>query len=106
MTETGIHNSNPTEVNSAAAIDSEAMLRWRKHNVYYYMWLEKIYKFVVRPNSKVLHVGCECGDLLAAVQPAYGVGVDTDPACIELAKKRFPHLKFHTAELNELNPNE
>ena len=106
MAKNGIHNSNLAETNSAAAIDSETLLRWRKRNVYYYRWLEKIYKFVVRPNSKVLHVGCECGDLLAAVQPAYGVGVDSDPACIELAKKRFPHLKFHTAELDELNLNE
>ena len=74
--------------------DDEALLRWRKRNSYYYGWLEKIYKFVVRPNSRVLHVGCQCGDLLAAVKPAYGVGIDTDPQAVELARKRFPHLKF------------
>ena len=99
-------NSIQTTANYSPDIDQAALLRFRKRNVYYYGWLEKIYKFAIRPNSKVLHVGCECGDLLAAVQPAYGVGIDTNPACIELAKKRFPHLKFHTAELDELNLNE
>ncbi len=86
--------------------NEKRLLRWRKHNAYYYRWLDRIYKFVVRPNSKVLHVGCECGDLLAAVEPSYGVGIDADPEAIKLAKKRFPHLKFHRADPHELNLDE
>jgi SAM-dependent methyltransferase len=86
--------------------NEELLLRWRKRNPYYYNWLDRIYKFVVRPNSRVLHVGCECGDTLAAVRPSYGVGVDEDPQAIELAKKRFPHLKFYTMDPHELNLNE
>ena len=82
------------------------MLRWRKRNKYYYDWLDRIYRFVVRPNSRVLHVGCECGDLLAAVEPSYGVGVDADPKMIESAKKRFGHLKFYTADPHELELDE
>ena len=81
-------------------------LRWRKRNSYYYNWLDRIYKFVVRPNSRVLHVGCECGDLLAAVEPSYGVGIDSDPKNIETAKKRFPHLHFHAMDPHELELNE
>ncbi|MHC4457182.1 MAG: glycosyltransferase [Planctomycetota bacterium] len=81
--------------------DERLLLRWRKRNSYYYGWLERIYRFVVRPNSRVLHVGCDCGDLLAAVQPSYGVGVDPDPQAIELARKRFPHLKFCVADPHE-----
>jgi hypothetical protein len=82
--------------------DTEHLLRWRKRNSYYYRWLDRIYQFVVQPNSRVLHIGCECGDLLAAVKPAYGVGVDTDPQAIELAKSRFPHLKFYVKDPHEL----
>jgi len=81
-------------------------LRWRKRNSYYYNWLDRIYKFVVRPNSRVLHVGCECGDLLAAVEPSYGVGIDSDPKNIETAEKRFPHLHFHAMDPHELELNE
>jgi SAM-dependent methyltransferase len=97
-----------TDVTEQPGVTSNAkqLLRWRKRNKYYYKWLERIYKFVVRPNSRVLHVGCECGDLLAAVEPSYGVGIDADPAAVELAKKRFPHLKFHTMDPHELNLDE
>jgi ubiquinone/menaquinone biosynthesis C-methylase UbiE len=83
--------------------DENNLLKWRRHNSYYYQWLEKIYRFVVRPGSRVLHVGCECGDLLAAVKPGYGVGVDGDEKAIDLAKKRFPHLKFIAADPQEMN---
>jgi len=86
--------------------DAESLLRWRKRNSYYYDWLDRIYKFVVQPNSRVLHVGCECGDLLAAVKPSYGVGIDADPDAIELAKSRFPHLKFSAEDPHELDINE
>ena len=46
---------------------------WRKKNSYYYKWLDKVYIANVRPGSRVLHVGCEAGDFLAAVKPSYGV---------------------------------
>ena len=79
------------------------LLQWRLRNPYYYDWLERIYRFVVRPHSRVLHVGCECGDLLAAVQPAYGVGVDSDEQAIALARTRFPHLTFHAMDPHQLS---
>lgn len=82
------------------------LLKWRRRNWYYYRYLERIYKSVVRPGSRVLDVGCGCGDLLAAVEPAYGVGVDADTAAIELAKKRFPSLHFITADPHALNLDE
>ncbi len=74
------------------------LLKWRRRNAYYYNWLNRIYEFIVRPDSRVLHVGCECGDLLNAVKPSYGVGVNSDPQPVEIAQKRFPHLHFKTAK--------
>jgi 2-polyprenyl-3-methyl-5-hydroxy-6-metoxy-1,4-benzoquinol methylase len=94
------------EINGPARPDEECLLKWRRRNQYYYDWLERIYRFVVRPGSRVLHVGCECGDLLAAVKPAYGVGVDSDEKAIALAKKRFPHLNFIVADPHKLQLNE
>jgi SAM-dependent methyltransferase len=83
-------------------MNEKSLLRWRRRNSYYYAWLDRIYKFVVRPNCRVLHVGCECGDLLAAVRPSCGVGVDEDAAAIELAKKRFANMKFYVADSHQL----
>ena len=93
-----------TEQHNAAAKEQGDDLTpsWRKRNSYYYKWLDRIYRFVVRPNSRVLHVGCECGDLLAAVKPSYGVGIDSEAENVELAKKRFPNLNFHVMDPHEL----
>lgn len=79
---------------------------WRRRNIYYYRWLERIYKYFVRPGSRVLHVGCEYGDLLAAVRPSYGVGIDADAKAVKLAQKRFEHLTFMTMDPHELRIDE
>ncbi|MFH1613708.1 MAG: glycosyltransferase [Planctomycetota bacterium] len=92
--------------NTVRITTEDQLLRWRKRNRYYYGWLKRIYRSIVRPNSRVLHLGCECGELLASVKPAYGVGIDPDPAAIELARKRFGDLIFHAADPAELNLNE
>jgi SAM-dependent methyltransferase len=83
-----------------------SILRWRKRNAYYYAWLDRIYKYTIRPNSRVLYVGCQYGDLLAAVEPSYGVGIDPDVDQIELAKKRFPNLHFFVSDPHELKLEE
>jgi len=80
--------------------------KWRRKNAYYYKWLEKLYQYNVRPNSRVLHVGCESGDLLAAVKPSYGVGIDTDPEAIARARQRFAHLQFHLQDPQDIQLSE
>ena len=94
------------DLSAKSELDDESLLCWRKRNSYYYDGLDKIYRFAVRPNSRVLHVGCASGELLAAVKPSYGVGVDSDEAAIELAKKRFSYLHFHKADLQEFELEE
>ncbi|MHC4525427.1 MAG: glycosyltransferase [Planctomycetota bacterium] len=76
--------------------------KWRRKNAYYYAWLEKIYVSNVRPDSRVLEVGCKCGDLLAAVKPSYGVGIDTDTEAISIAKQRFNELHFEVQDPHDL----
>ncbi len=94
------------ETKSSVFQDEENLLKWRRRNSYYYKWLERIYKFVVRPNSRVLQVGCETGELLSAVKPAYGVGIDNDEKALFLAKKHFPQLNFIAADPHEMQLKE
>ena len=84
----------------------EHILCWRNRSLYYYKWLEKIHKFAIRPNSRILHVGCEAGDLLVSLKPSYGLGIDPSPENIELAKSRFSNLKFQVADPHELKIEE
>ena len=70
---------------------------WKKRNWYYYENIKKIITEFVPMDKEVLEVGCGTGDLLAFVQPNYGVGMDLSPKMIELAKSKYnrsSNLKF------------
>jgi ubiquinone/menaquinone biosynthesis C-methylase UbiE len=85
-------------IDRRAFYDQRTPLRVRESRRYYQQLLRKQYAFWVPPGLRVLEVGCGLGDLLAAVKPARGVGVDFSPAMIALARQRHPELEFHVAD--------
>lgn len=64
----------------------------------YHRWLARTYKFIIPPGARVLELGCGRGDLLAALQPKFGVGIDFAPAMLQQARANHPHLHFITAD--------
>lgn len=72
--------------------------RWRSHGEFYQRQLVHHYRFLIPPGQRVLEVGCGLGDLLAAVQPAYGVGVDFSAEMLQRAAQRHPDLHFIQAD--------
>jgi len=78
--------------------DARALARPLEASRRYHVLLKRYFAFLVPPGLRVLEVGCGIGDLLAAVKPAKGVGIDFSPKSIELAKARHPDLEFHEAE--------
>jgi SAM-dependent methyltransferase len=71
--------------------------RWRRRNRTYHRLIEQIFRFHIPPGQRVLEIGCGGGDLLAALRPSTGVGVDVSPGMVELARNRHPELRFETA---------
>jgi SAM-dependent methyltransferase len=51
-------------------------------------------RFLIPPGKRVLELGCGTGELLAALEPSYGVGVDFGANTIARARARFPGLDF------------
>jgi SAM-dependent methyltransferase len=88
-------------IDRRAFYDQRAAFRVRETGRYYQQLLRKQYAFWVPPGLRVLEVGCGLGDLLAAVKPARGVGVDFSPAMIALARARYPELEFLVADAVE-----
>jgi len=78
----------------------------RKLSCYYHDEITRIYKFLVPPGRRVLELGCGEGDLLAALKPARGVGVDFSPRMIARANARHPELTNVIGDVHELRLEE
>lgn len=77
-----------------------------KGSAAYHRRLAEIYRFLVPAGQRVLELGCGQGDLLAALQPARGVGVDFSAEMVERAAGRHPGLTFIQADVHELSLDE
>ena len=56
--------------------NSEELDRWREFNAAYHDDDRKFMRFLIPRGKRVLELGCSRGNLLAALEPSYGVGVD------------------------------
>jgi 2-polyprenyl-3-methyl-5-hydroxy-6-metoxy-1,4-benzoquinol methylase len=70
---------------------------WIKRNRYYYELLSRLLRFLVEPEKKVLSVGCGTGNLLSAVRPSNGKGIDICAEIVEIAQQRNPSFNFAVA---------
>ncbi|MGH6717963.1 MAG: glycosyltransferase [Alphaproteobacteria bacterium] len=75
--------------------------RWMRRNAYYYEEDYRYMRFLVPPGRKVLVLGCGAGDLLAALDPTVGVGIDMSPRMIEVARAAFPQFAFHAGDIED-----
>ncbi len=75
---------------------------WRNRNSYYYDDQEKFFRFMVPEGHSILELGCGTGDLLNALKPKRGVGIDFSPAMLEIARKRYPELEFREGDIEQL----
>jgi SAM-dependent methyltransferase len=77
--------------------------RWQERNATYHSLVQQIARLVVPPGRSVLEIGSGNGDLLAALEPSFGTGVDLSPRMIERARARHPELEFRVAEGESLD---
>jgi len=75
---------------------------WTRWSAAYHECLADIYSFWVAPSQRVLELGCGNGDLLAALSPSKGVGVDFSPEMIQCARMRHPDITFVEADCHNM----
>ena len=75
---------------------------WIRKNQYYYDDQRRYYRFLVPDGLSVLELGCGTGDLLAALNPSRGLGIDFSPEMIRRAQERHPELEFREADIENL----
>ncbi len=74
----------------------ESLLAWRdlpKRDLTNDRVVQRL-QHIVEPGARVLDIGCGSGDLLAALKPSVGVGVDICERAVETARRRHPALRF------------
>jgi len=82
---------------------ADSLNQWAGLRGYYHRQLTEIYRFVIPPAARVLELGCGTGDLLEAVKPSYGVGIDLSPKMIERATQKYPNLHFEVQDADDLH---
>ena len=83
----------------------EVARRWQRRRGLggaYHRRLARVYRFLVPPGERVLEVGCGQGDLLAALAPSAGLGIDLSEEMVRQAAERHPGLRFLQADAHEL----
>jgi ubiquinone/menaquinone biosynthesis C-methylase UbiE len=68
--------------------------RWRRRNRTYHRLIESLFRFLVPRGSRVLEIGCGTGELLAALEPERGVGIDVSAGMVAEASRRHAELQF------------
>jgi glycosyltransferase involved in cell wall biosynthesis/SAM-dependent methyltransferase len=93
-----------TRARIAAHYDRLAPQRdeWRRRNAYYHTTLATLCREIIPRGARVIELGCATGELLAAVEPAVGVGVDLSLRMCEIARAKFPRLRFLQADAERL----
>ncbi len=84
--------------NEAAGLLSKRSLR-----NYYHRRLADIYRRLIQPGLRVLEIGSGSGDLLAAVRPMIGVGIDFSPEMVNRAREQYPDMNFILADVNDVS---
>ena len=58
-------------------------------------------KFLIPEGARVLELGCGTGDVLAALKPSHGVGVDFSEGMIAQARRANPDLTFLVGDIED-----
>ncbi len=67
---------------------------WREKNAFFHEEDLRYLRFLIPEGRRVLEIGCGAGDLLAALKPSRGVGVDISGKMVALAREAYPDLEF------------
>ena len=69
--------------------------RHRGGGRYWHRYLRDVLAKRIPAGQRVLDIGCGTGEILAALQPSHGVGIDLSQRAVDTARARFPKLQFH-----------
>lgn len=100
-TATQFSSERKRALHRAVELKGEEQHAWRQFNSAYYDEDRRYMQFLVPPGKRILELGCGRGELLAALRPAYGVGVDFSNVQITKARSLHPDLHFIVGDVED-----
>ena len=95
------HNIRKSNIIEQADKVAKERDKWIKKNSYFYKNDNAYMKFIISEGARVLELGCGTGQLLNALNPSYGVGVDLSANMISVAQKNYSNLNFIQGDLED-----
>jgi SAM-dependent methyltransferase len=89
------------EVRRLADASAPERRAWLERAAFFHDEDLRYLKFLIPAGARVLELGCGTGDLLAALQPSFGVGVDFSAGMIAQAKRAHPDLSFFVGDIED-----
>ncbi len=87
------------EVRRHANASAAERAKWRQRAAFFHSEDLHFLKFLIPEGARVLELGCSTGELLAALKPSFGVGVDLSGETIEHARHAYPSLTFKAGDI-------
>ena len=82
---------------------AESRDHWIEKNSFFYKNDQSYMQFLVGDGKRVLELGCGTGQLLNALNPSYGIGVDISANMVSVAQQNYPNLEFIQGDLEDEN---
>lgn len=79
---------------------------WHEKNAFYHRKMTELIRGMIPPGGKVLELGCGTGDLLAALRPRAGIGLNLADGLTARARAKHPEFRFETVEVDEAKIDE
>jgi SAM-dependent methyltransferase len=75
--------------------------QWLERGAFFHQEDLRYLRFLIPEDVRILELGCGNGQLLAALKPSSGVGVDFSGGMVAEAKRKFPHLTFVEGDIED-----
>lgn len=69
----------------------------------YHKQLALLFRHLIPEGARILEIGCAQGQLLSALRPSFGVGVDWSTVAIESARQQHPEYLFIVGDAENLS---
>jgi ubiquinone/menaquinone biosynthesis C-methylase UbiE len=82
------------DIRSLADASAPERRKWLARAAFFHQEDLRYLEFLIPEGARVLDLGCGIGDLLAALKPSFGVGVEFSPGMVAQARQAHPDLTF------------